>query len=361
MKVVVGMSGGIDSSVVLLLLKEQGVTPVGVTLTMRPCPDCATCERDESAAAASAVARQQEVEHHIVDVSRDFESKVLRSCWDDIQKGRTPNPCIVCNAHIKFPALLAFADAIGAPCVATGHYARISEAGLRKGVDAQKDQSYFLCALAPSLYPRIRFPLGDTTKAHVRERARMAGLANAEQPESQDLCPAVSSSSKTHFAEELRVRFGDAAVPGDICDAEGNVLVRHQGYHVFTRGQYHGLGIATARGEAKTRFAGKRVRVTTVDPATARVTVSADPEALMSQGCKVGGFRWLLPGAPSQDELTCQTRYHGAHVPCTVSMTPDGGAAVRFATAQNMVTPGQYLAVYQGDTLVGMGAIESNI
>ena len=222
------------------------------------------------------------------------------------------------------------------------------------------------------MFSRIRFPLGMFTKIQVRERAREVGLVSAERAESQDLCFA---GPEGHFAEDLRRRFGDVAVAGTVCDAERNVLARHQGVHTFTLGQRKGLGVATLRGKAVARFAGRSVRITHIDPATGTVTISDDPKALLAHRCTVEDFKWsgekvaqtflsvnTLPNAQtgmSVSPLTCQVRYQSPPVSCTIYATSQDSmdVDVHFAQPQHAVTPGQYLVVYWGDAVVGRGII----
>jgi tRNA-specific 2-thiouridylase len=194
----------------------------------------------------------------VIDCREHFEADVLRPCWADFESGATPNPCVRCNADVRFDELLAIANKLGADLVATGHYARVDldQQGrplLLRGVDANKDQSYFLHAIAPETLRRVRFPLGGLTKPEVRALAQARGLVNAARAESQDVCFA---GPEGHFAEFLRRQFHGRATPGVFVDEQGHVLGRHTGIHSFTIGQRRGLGFAT----------GERVKIIAIDP-----------------------------------------------------------------------------------------------
>lgn len=354
-RIVVGLSGGIDSSVAVLLLRAEGYEPVGLTLRLRACSSADGAKRSccgpDVAGAAGAVARQLGIRHYVVDCHEAFDERVLRPCWDAFAGGRTPNPCVLCNATVRFERLVAFADEVGAVGVATGHYARTERGDdgsvrLLRGVDPKKDQSYFLHAVPAALLARVRFPLGGMLKSEVRELARAQGLVNAERAESQDVCFAGPDG---HFAEYLRAQFGGRPVPGVIRDAAGRVLASHEGIHRFTLGQRRGLGVA----------AGVPVRVRSIDPATGEVVVSAEAADLLSSECMATECRWIAETPRRGERVQAQVRYQQTAEGATVEDLDEraGRVRVRFETPVSAVTPGQWLVLYRGDEVVGGGVI----
>ena len=354
-RIVVGLSGGIDSTVCALLLQEQGFEVVGVTLRLRPCGDAdgarKSCCGPDAAGMAGSVAAQLGIRHYVMDCREHFETDVLRPCWSDFESGATPNPCVRCNADVRFDELLGLGRKLGADLVATGHYARIEFDAqgrplLLRGVDANKDQSYFLHALAPETLRHVRFPLGGMTKPEVRALAQARGLVNAERAESQDVCFA---GPEGHFAEFLRRQYDGRATPGVFVDEAGHVLGRHTGIHQYTIGQRRGLGFAV----------GERVKVVAVDPATGTITVSERPEAACSPLCRAEGFRWHRETLGAGGRALAQVRYRQRAVGATVeSLAADGRALdVRFDEPVFGVTPGQSLVLYDGDRVLGGGRI----
>ncbi len=229
MKIAVAMSGGVDSSVAAALLKDQGHEAIGLTMRLVD---------DGSGAIESArqVCAMLGIEHHVIDFRELFAREIIDYFSREYRAGRTPNPCVMCNRLIKFGALWEKAAAFGAECLATGHYARIEIVGnnvlLKKGLDAKKDQSYFLCRLSTEQLKHTVFPLGDLTKVKVKQLAKEKGLPAASRPESQDIC----------FVPDI----DRASAPGPVIDRRGKVLGEHQGIAAYTVGQRHGLGIAAA-------------------------------------------------------------------------------------------------------------------
>lgn len=354
-RIVVGLSGGIDSAVTALLLKGQGYEVIGVTLRLRPCGDASSqaksCCGPDAASTAGSVAAQLGIRHYAVDCREHFETDVLRPCWDDFERGSTPNPCVRCNALVRFDELLDIGRNFGAELAATGHYARIefddkSRPMLLRGVDANKDQTYFLHAIAPDTLRRIRFPLGGMVKADVRKIAQSNHLVNAERSESQDVCFA---GPEGHFAEFLRQQYHGRATPGVFVDESGRVLGAHTGIHQYTIGQRRGLGFAT----------GERVKITAIDPATGTITVSDRPEAACASTCRAEAFRWHREPLRTRGRALAQVRYRQKAVEATVeSVAGDGSAiSVRFDEPVFGVTPGQALVLYEGDLVLGGGRI----
>ncbi len=354
-RVVVGLSGGIDSTAAVCRLQAAGAEVVGLTLRLRSCTEDGgsrrSCCGPDAAGMAARVAAQLGIRHYVLDCAALFEREVLWPCWQQFAAGRTPNPCVWCNARVRFPKLLEFAQDLGAAAAATGHYARVDKAIagpplLRRGVDPRKDQSYFLYAVDARLLPWLRFPLGGLLKTEVRADLRARGLVNAERLESQDICVADAGGS---FAESLRVRFGAAAVPGEIRERGGRTLGTHAGIHRFTIGQRRGLGIA----------AGRPVRVCSIDPETGTVEVTADPQELLAASCAAEDCRWPggVPGPGAR--LVAQVRYQQRPLPAVVEQleADGGGIRVRFETPVAAAAPGQSLVLYAGDIVCGGGVL----
>jgi len=354
-RIVVGLSGGIDSSVCALLLKEQGYEVIGVTLRLRACGDAdsqqKSCCGPDAAGMAGSVAAQLGIRHYVVDCREHFEKEVLRPCWEDFESGSTPNPCVRCNAAVRFDELLTIGRKLGAELVATGHYARLQSDPqgrplLMRGVDPNKDQTYFLHAIAPETLRHVRFPLGGMTKPEVRVIAQANGLVNAKRAESQDVCFA---GPEGHFAEFLRRQFHGRATPGVFMDEEGRVLGQHTGIHQFTIGQRRGLGFAT----------GERVKVIAIDPGTGAIIVSERPEAACSSTCHAAAFRWHRDPLASGDRAMAQVRYRQKAVAATIETIGDEGRTlhVHFDEPVFGVTPGQALVLYDGEVVLGGGRI----
>jgi tRNA-specific 2-thiouridylase len=354
-RIVVGLSGGIDSTICALLLQEQGYEVIGVTLRLRPCGDTdsvkKSCCGPDAAGMAGSVAAQLGIRHYVVDCREHFESDVLRPCWNDFECGTTPNPCVRCNANVRFDELLSLGRKLGAELVATGHYARVELDSqgrplLLRGADANKDQSYFLHAIAPDTLRHVRFPLGGMTKPEVRALAHAHGLVNAERTESQDVCFA---GPEGHFAEFLRQQFHGRATPGVFVDEAGRVLGSHSGIHRFTIGQRRGLGFAT----------GERVKVIAIDPATGTLTVSDRPEAACARRCLAHDFVWHREPLAVAGRALAQVRYRQKAVAAVVEVLEDSGRTLQVGFDEPVfgVTPGQALVLYSGDRVLGGGRI----
>jgi tRNA-specific 2-thiouridylase len=349
-RVVVGMSGGVDSSVAAALLVEQGFEVIGVTMHLAGSQSrcCSLDDADD----ARRVAEQLGIRFYVANYKDRFREEVIEPFADAYLAGRTPIPCVACNDRFKFSHLLARARALGADAVATGHYARTQrdpitgEVRLLRGADARKDQSYFLFRLSAEQLRHVHFPIGSLAKGEVRERARALGLATADKPESQEIC-FVPDGDYARVVEEIRP---GAARAGEIVDAEsGAVLGAHAGVHHFTVGQRRGLG----GGGTAARY------VVGIDAATARVRVGGQA-ALAARGARLAGVCWASESAPGDGvRADVQVRYRHAPAAATVTPTADGGASVAFDEPVRAVSPGQAAVFYRGDELLGGGWIEA--
>ncbi|HEU4429189.1 MAG TPA: tRNA 2-thiouridine(34) synthase MnmA [Myxococcota bacterium] len=348
-RVVVGMSGGVDSSVAAALLVEQGFEVIGVTMHLAGSRSrcCSLDDADD----ARRVAETLGIRFYVANYKDRFREEVMEPFADAYLAGKTPIPCVACNDRFKFSHLLARARALGADAVATGHYARIERDAasgaprLLRGTDPRKDQSYFLFRLTAEQLRRTHFPIGALTKPEVRERARALGLATAEKRESQEIC-FVPDGDYARVVEEIRP---GAARPGEIVDAaSGEVLGTHAGVHHFTVGQRRGLG----SGGAAARY------VVAIDAASRRVRVGSEA-ALGARGARLGGVCWTSEHAPSGAlRAAVQVRYRHTPVPATIAASADGSAHVAFDEPVRAVSPGQAAVLYRGDELLGGGWIE---
>ena len=353
MKLFVAMSGGVDSAVAALLLHREGHEVVGIHLrtgVQAPAsspgarPRC--CGTDE-AEDARRVCGLLGIPYYVRNAAREFETIIDRFVKDYAQ-GETPNPCLACNAQVKFGTLLERARALGADAVATGHYARRVRHGNRWAVarahDRSKDQSYVLYALGPDELEHARFPLGDRSKEEVRALAREAGLPVADKPESQEICFVPGDD----YRDLVRTRMpGALAQRGEIVDLQGRVLGAHSGIAGFTVGQRKGLGVAGA----------EPYYVTALDPARQRVTVGPR-SSLGVESAGVREVRWTaIPPPAAAVPVSAVLRYRAPPVPATV--TPVGGdrARIEFLRPAWPVTPGQAAVFYDGEVVLGGGRL----
>jgi tRNA-uridine 2-sulfurtransferase len=353
-RIVVAMSGGVDSSVAAALLIEDGYEVIGVTLQLQSCKDAdlgSSCCSAAGPAQARAAAGVLGIPHCVLDCRQQFHDVVLHYSWTEYSRGRTPNPCVICNERIKFGILLETAKSLGATKVATGHYVRLGNDPcggtlLKRGLDQGKDQSYFLFSLDDRQRAAALFPVGRFTKNEVRKKARSLGLQNADREESQDACFVAEGEA---YAEVLRQHFQDQARSGEVVDGEGRVLGMHQGFHQFTIGQRRGLGIAL----------GQKAWVKSIDPERARVTLTLDKSELLSKGLIATGVRWHHI-FPDSDSIFCsvQVRYRHVAVPAVVEQLGPASVRVTFNQPVRAVTPGQAAVFYDGDILLGGGWIE---
>lgn len=342
-RVILAMSGGVDSSAAACLLQREGWEVAGVTFDLWP--EVA----QEAIEDARHVAGQLGIAHTVLSLRDEFLREVVEPFCRDYFDGRTPNPCVRCNPRIKFDALLRLAGESGADAVATGHYARVETSAaqdrrlLRRARDAQKDQSYMLYGLAQSHLARARFPLGEMTKDEVRRVAKDAGLKSHDRPDSQEICFVPDDD----YAGFLERRMPGRARAGEIRDSYGRTLARHDGIHRFTIGQRKGLGFA----------AGEPRFVLRLEPETATVVVGRREETMRAE-FMAREVNWVYPVHESERfdaEVKIRYRHRGA---CgRVEVLPEAKARVMLAAPESAVTPGQAAVFYDGDYVVGGGTI----
>jgi tRNA-uridine 2-sulfurtransferase len=342
-KIAIALSGGVDSAVAAALLQRQGFNLQGVHLRLSPLS--APPDRAEE------LAQYLGIPLTVLDLQPEFAREVLDYFVSEYARGRTPNPCVRCNAAIKFGHLWQYLKKDGVTHLATGHYARlnldVSTTGLFRGGDRRKDQSYFLSRLPLSLLPNLIFPLGQMTKEEVRRLAREMGLPVREnQPESMELCFIPAGG----YQDFLKARQGFTGAPGDFVDARGRLLGRHRGLEGYTVGQRRGLGIS----------AREPYYVIDIQPETNRV-VLGHREELLSTGLTASGMNWLVNPPAGEIQAAAVIRYRHPGVLARITPQDDGKVKVAFATPQSAVAPGQAVAFYDGDRVLGGGWIEARI
>ena len=351
-RVLLGMSGGVDSSVAGYLLREQGYDVIGVTMKVWP-QDCISRAEDkccgpQAVADARAVAHSLGIPHYVVDEADQFERAVIDYFTSEYQAGRTPNPCVMCNEKLKFGNLWGKAEALGCDFIATGHYAIIEHhrdrAVLRKGIDPRKDQSYFLFSLRQPQLRHALTPLGTMRKPEIRKIARSLGLKVADKIDSQEICFVPGNDYKAF----LRSHLGENEFHrGEIYDVEGNFVGEHDGIELFTIGQRKGL----PGGSAKPRY------VVDLDAETNRVIVG-DVEDLVCDEFEIDRTNWIARELPDEDvDATVKIRYSHPGTPATVTSLENHRARIRLHEPQRAVTPGQAAVIYDGDVVIGGGWI----
>jgi len=339
MKIMVAMSGGVDSSVAAALLRDEGHEVTGVTLRLWGGQTDSGCCSVGDVEDARRVAAQLGLPHYVFNLAEQFDVSVVGPYVEEHARGRTPNPCVECNRSIKFGVLLGRAAALGFDALATGHHARIRRAvrgdyQLLRGLDDAKDQSYVLYMLGQRELARVMLPVGELTKAEVREHATRLGLRTAAKPESMDVC---------FVARDQRRQFLDARAPGrpgPVVDVGGRLVARHDGVAHFTVGQRRGLGVA----------AGERRYVVDVDATGATVTIGRREDLLRSD-IPVRDLVWVGDPVMADREVTVQVRAHGQPMPGRVTAAD----RVTLCAPHPRVAPGQVVALYDDDALVGGG------
>ena len=336
------MSGGVDSSVAAALLQKQGYEVEGVTmkLTAGVCCDIGS---------AQAVCHHLSIPHHLLDLQAEFTQHIVNDFISEYRSGRTPNPCIKCNDLVKFHLLLDFARAKGFDFLATGHYARIdrdesaSRFLLKKGLDAGKDQSYFLYRLTQDQMKNILLPLGGMHKTDVRTLARELGLPAAERPESQEICFVPDNNYRTFLKEQAP----EILRPGEMVMADGKVVGRHDGIAFFTVGQRRKLGVA----------AGERLYVVRVEPETNRVVLGKLRELETSEMIVSDANFIAIDKLGESKNVTVKIRYRSPYVPALIEPFEQDRVRVVFDKPVPGVCPGQAAVFYEGDVVVGGGTI----
>lgn len=354
-KVLVGMSGGVDSSVTAALLKEQGYEVIGATLRVWPdegenenagdahCPVLAVTD-------AIGVAKKLGIQHYVFDFRDIFKDKVVNYFIDEYLKGRTPNPCIVCNRYVKFAALLEKAQSMGIDYIATGHYANIERSEitgrylLKKSMHLNKDQTYALYKLTQLQLSRTLMPLGAYEKSHVREIAKQLGLEVADKPDSQEICFIKDGGYREYISQHS----GAAPKEGFFTDTEGKVLGRHAGIARYTVGQRKGLGITF----------GKPMFVKEIDAAENKIVLAGE-NRMYAPGLIANDLNFIpFDKLTSPMEVNVKIRYNAKEVPAVINPSGTDEATVLFKEPQRAVTPGQAAVFYEGGTVVGGGTIE---
>lgn len=340
------MSGGVDSSAAALLAVRAGDRVTGVTLRLH---DYGGCGSEQDAADAQAVCASLGAEHRIWDARTLFLKEVVDPFAQSYLAGHTPNPCIRCNARLKFGFLLDKALEEGAEWVITGHYARVQydEARdrwlLKKGLSEQKDQSYVLYTLTQHQLAHLRLPLGEMDKDSVRALAREAGFANCGKPDSQDICFVPDGA----YARFIWEHTGHTPEPGDFIDIDGCILGQHAGIECYTIGQRKGVGLS-----------GAHPYYVVAKNADRNTVMLGEDEDLWREDLTAGELNWIAFDALTAP-LRCaaRTRYHQAETPCTVTPGEEGQAEVRFDAPVRAITPGQAVVFYDGDVVLGGGTI----
>ncbi len=337
--IAIALSGGVDSAVAALLLKDRGYNVFGITMSLSE-------YSEKTIETAARVAGKLDISHHVVDLKAEFNKMVIEPFCHNYGAGKTPNPCVLCNYNIKFNALLKKARQFGASLLATGHYARIleTEEGLKllKGIDSVKDQSYFLYMLKQEQLEHLLMPLGGLSKAEVKKIAVGLGIDTVIEHESQDICFIPNNDFDKFISENVDTE------SGNILDVDGEVIGQHRGLAYYTIGQRQGLGLSAS---------GRRY-IVKLDPANNTV-ILGERDLLFLTRLRAGNLTWISGNAPSQTEqISAKIRYRAPESPVKISFN-DNYCEVEFEQPQWAITPGQSVVFYRGDEVLGGGIIET--
>ncbi len=352
-KAIIAMSGGVDSSVAALLIKERGIDCIGITMQLQGGEDFnieaePSCCTNLDIADARRVADILGIPFSVLNFSDDFNKQVIERFIDAYEKGFTPNPCIDCNRHIKWAKLFEEMQKLGFDYVVTGHYARIEynadteQYELKKGLDETKDQSYVLYNMTQEQLSHTLLPIGELSKPQVRELAESCGLINAEKPDSQDICFIPDGD----YAAFIEYRTGKTYPKGEFVDKDGNVLGEHKGLIRYTIGQRKGLGLALKKPGYVCRKCGDTNRV-----------IIGDNEDLFTCRLVADDFNWILGVPEAPIKVKAKTRYKHREQPATATLLSDGRVEIVFHEPQRAITEGQAVVLYDGDTVLGGGTI----
>jgi tRNA-specific 2-thiouridylase len=357
-KVMIGMSGGVDSSVAAAILKKEGYAVTGVTMKIwheqpgNDLPEGGCCSLS-AVEDARRVAFQLDIPYYVLNFQDIFEDKVVRYFVDEYSKGRTPNPCIACNRYVKFDALLKKAVSMGIDRIATGHYAKIEREDatgrylLKKSVTQKKDQTYALYNMTQEQLSRTLMPVGNYDKETVRKIAAELGFDIADKPDSQEIC----FIPDNNYGKFIASRLENPVVPGKFVDTKGNVLGEHRGIVYYTVGQRKGLGLSF----------GKPMYVVRVDVKNNTVVLGEAGEEY-SVGLVASDLNWIAIDKPvNAMTVGAKVRYSAQEARATLSVLEDGKVRVDFLTPQRAITPGQSVVFYDGDIVLGGGVIEKQI
>ncbi|MFA5097693.1 MAG: tRNA 2-thiouridine(34) synthase MnmA [Candidatus Margulisiibacteriota bacterium] len=357
-KVLAAMSGGVDSSVAAALLKKKGYDVIGITMQIWPlrsraesrgsglAPNFGGCCGISAVEDAKKVAKSLKIPHYVLNFREEFKKEVVDDFISEYRRGRTPNPCVICNQKIKFDLLINKADELGADHVATGHYASIVKNGksfeLKKGSDKKKDQSYFLYSMGKEALPRVLFPVGDTTKTKTRQIAKQLGLSIHDKKDSQEIC----FIEDNNYGRFLSDNIPGAISPGPIYNTEGVRVGMHKGIIFYTIGQRKGLGV---------QF-GKPCYVLHIDPDSNSIVVGEE-KYLMGKELIADNVKWLSIPAPKDDlQVKAKIRYNSEETEAKVVPLPNNECRVVFKSPVKAITPGQSVVFYKNNVVLG-GAI----
>lgn len=354
-RVLVAMSGGVDSSVAAALLKQEQYEVIGATMQFQPCGGGDDPDSFQGCCGFGAISDAQQVAsilgipHYVLDFGTVFAEKVIADFCAEYRRGRTPNPCIRCNEHIKFGAFLVRAAELGADFIATGHHARIEPSGsqfiLRKGEDVSKDQSYALYVMTQEQLERTLMPIGSLTKDRVREIARRLSLPVAAKPESQEICFVPDNDYRAFIERQVP----DAGKPGPILNLQGELVGRHHGIIEYTIGQRRGLGIA----------AREPYYVIRIDADSNAVVVGSKDE-VWARELSATQMNWIMPTERGRSfRAEAKMRYRHEQAPARITPLPEDRCQIQFDEPQWAITPGQAVVLYRGDRVIGGGTIET--